>query len=279
MAYPDRMLRPFRPANARPIRPGPCLARIAALGLALGSLRADSSATNAAGPAENPFKLISSRNAFGIRPPAPPPEETPPPPPPPPPSNVFLTGIARWGGKPTVYLQVNPQGSNTPNFLELEEGGAQDDIKVLEINEKAETVRIVNAGQEVILNFKDNGLKAAAAPAPQPGVAIPNRAPSAPNLPTPLPAANPGAGPTVIGRGGQLQSSPVGQAPVPIVPTVAPVYSGGNVSLPATGLAPGTEQPLRRSGVVGGAPISSRARTLPPPPPLPIDPALIPPSQ
>ncbi|MFM8360407.1 MAG: hypothetical protein ACKOET_17800, partial [Verrucomicrobiota bacterium] len=143
------MLRPFRPVNARPLRTRPCLAAVAALGLALGNVQADTSTTNAAGPVENPFKLISSRNAFGIRPPAPPPENTPPPPPPPPPSNVFLTGIARWGGKPTVYLQVNHQGNNTPNYLELEEGGAQDDIQVLEINEKAETVRIVNAGQEV----------------------------------------------------------------------------------------------------------------------------------
>lgn len=289
MAYPADMLRPRNPGNVCPARPWPGLPAALLIGAIFQGLQADTSITNAAGPAENPFKLISARNAFGIRPPAPPPENTPPPPPPPPPSNVFLTGLARWDGRKTVYLQVNAQGNAAPTFLELEEGAGQDDIKVLEINEKAETVRILNAGQEVSLNFKDNGLKAAAPAPAQPGVAIPGRPPGAPGLPTPLPATtsaaphSPGAGPTVIGRGGQVQANPGIQPPNAITPTVAPVYSGANVNIPATAISPGVdasggmrEVPTRRPGVVGGPPASTRTRTLPPPPPLPIDPSLIP---
>lgn len=80
-----------------------------------------------------------------------------------------------------------------------------------------------------------------------------------------------------------MQANPGFQPPNAITPTVAPVYSGANVNLPATAISPGVdvgagmrEVPTRRSGVVGGPPASTRTRTLPPPPPLPIDPSLIP---
>jgi len=116
--------------------------------------------------AENPYKAIPVRNAFGIRPPPPP---APPPPPPiqtpaAPPSNVSLTGFAVVRGVKKVYLQVTTPGK-LPVYIDLEENEMREDIKVVEINAKKEYAKILNSGQEVTLNFKENGLKTAA-PAP-----------------------------------------------------------------------------------------------------------------
>jgi hypothetical protein len=147
----------------------------------------------------NPFRIIPARNAFGIKDPPPPPppvQEAPPPPPPPPPANVTLTGFSLWKGRKKVYLQITPPGGKNPVYRDLEEGSEQDDIRILAIDEKNETVQILNAGQEFTLNFKENGAKPSPTPGGAPG-AIPN-----PVTTAVVNTAAGRSGPVVIGRGG-----------------------------------------------------------------------------
>lgn len=230
----------------------------------------------------NPFRLISARNAFGIKDPPPPPAPVvdTPPPPPPTPSNVTLTGFSLWQGRKKVYLQISAPGSKAPSYRDMEEGDVQDDIEILGIDEKNETARIRNAGQEFTLNFKENGAKPSGG-TPQPGV------PGAPGVPGSIPApvttgvvnANRGGGPTVIGRGGVTETTePVGGMAAPAtgvgaaasgVPASGGIYptlpsrrvrsDGGVNPTPSTApvIQPGQER------IING-------RVIPAPPPLPV---------
>ena len=230
-------------------------------------------------------RKISGRNAFGLQDPVPPAPITPPPaplPPPPPKSNVQVTGFSRWGGKRSVYLMVARPDSKAPKYYTLEEGSEQADIKVLRIDEQNETVVIVNTGVEETLNFKDNGAKAApsATPIPNaPGGGNPG-APGSGNAPTPVVNRYVGgggtgggaSGPTVIGRGGVVDS-PAASAPAasvspPSLPlnnavNVVPHPQGdGSMTLPVVGSGPG-----------GNVPAPKRIFNIPPPPlppPLPL---------
>ncbi len=181
----------------------------------------------------NPFRIIPARNAFGIKDPPPPPppvEEAPPPPPPPPPANVTLTGFSLWKGRKKVYLQVTTPGSKNPIYRDLEEGAEQDDIRILAIDEKNETVRILNAGQEFTLNFKENGAK----PSPTPGGA-PGAIPTPVNT-TVANASQGRGGPVVIGRGGVTDAN----------------YNGGLQASGIPGATMGT--PSQAAGALGTVP-------------------------
>ncbi len=232
-------------------------------------------------PPANPFRPISARNAFGIKEPAPPPPPVPETPsaPPPVPSNVTLTGFSLWQGRKKVYLQVSAPGSKAPAYRDMEEGDVQDDIEVLAIDEKRETARIRNAGQEFTLNFKENGAKGSASPAS-------GQPPGAPGvIPAPVTAglANPnlnrgGGGPTVIGRGGVSESPgamPVGTMPAQAIgdSSVAASASGSYPILPSRRQR--TEGPA--SSGAGSAPVITpgqerviNGRVIPAPPPVPV---------
>lgn len=151
----------------------------------------------------HPFRVIPSRNAFRIQPPPPPPlpvEEIPKTPPPPP-SNVTLTGFSVWKGRTKVYLQVATPGGKAPDYLTMEEGQTQNELQIVSIDPRNESVKVINAGQEMTLNFKEHGAKGTGTPPGQPGA--PNAIPAP--VATALAAnATPraGAGPTVIGKGG-----------------------------------------------------------------------------
>lgn len=261
---------------------------------------ADAPSTVAPAPATNhPFTIIPNRNAFRIQPPPPPPPpvEEIPKTQPPPPSNVTLTGFTVWKGKKQVYLQVASAAGKPSDYLTLGEDEAQGDIHVLEIDAKRETVKLSNAGQEVTLNFKDNGAKAVGSPSPAPG---------APNtIPSPVASAiaannarlmqggpGPGGGPTVIGRGGVTgNDAAIGQAPgaIPLnggvaVPMSSPAFNstlpGYNSGIPNSG---GASIP-NNSITVGGQALESttaipmlpgqnriiNGRVIPAPPPLPV---------
>jgi hypothetical protein len=228
----------------------------------------------------NPFRLISARNAFGIKEPvvAPPPPPEVPPTPPPVPSNVTLTGFSLWQGRKKVYLQIAAPGSKAPSYRDMEEGDIQDDIEILSIDEKNEVAKIRNAGQEFTLNFKEN--------APKASVGAPPMQPGTPGvIPSPVTAGvantgvirQPGGGPTVIGRGGVVEGGDGGMGG-------APNPNAGDVSglgAPAAGILPGLPTRRARAEAAAAAPNSApilqpgapriiNGRTIPAPPPVPV---------
>lgn len=158
--------------------------------------------------------VITNRNVFGLREPAPPPA---PPAPPAPKTTVKLTGILNILSSKRAVLVISEQGKQ-PVSKVLKEGDSEGSVEVLSIDEKEGIVKIKNDNQEVSLNFKDDGVKPPTA-APMPATPVPG----VPGQP-PVPGA-PG--------------SPVAQTP-------GVVYPGAQPGQP---LSPG--QPL---GTVGGVP-------------------------
>ncbi len=229
-------------------------------------------------PPANPFRPISVRNAFGIREPVLPPPPVPetPPLPPPVPSSVTLTGFSLWQGRKKVYLQIAAPGSKAPAYRDMEEGDVQDDIEILAIDEKHETARIRNAGQEFTLNFKENGAKGSATPVPgQPPGSIP--APVTAGLANPI--LNRGAsGPTVIGRGG------VSESPGAMTSGAVPMQAFADPSMATSSSGSYPVLPSRRqrtdgpgSSGAGSAPVIApgqerviSGRVIPAPPPVPV---------
>jgi hypothetical protein len=129
----------------------------------------------------NPYKVITDRNAFGLKSPAPPP--LPPAAPVEKPINIKLTGISRIGNVTRAHLMVeDPKQPGQQLFMNLADDPNKDNTKqgaveVLEINQAKETVRIRNGGNEVTLNFKDNGNTTKGPPNPVAGVMPPGGAP------------------------------------------------------------------------------------------------------
>jgi hypothetical protein len=119
------------------------------------------------------YQVIIDRNAFGLKPaPKISPIQTNQPPAP---VNIKLSGITRDFAGLKAWMVIPPQtgpGKNSnPQYLSIPEHEKQGDIEVLEINEKESTVKILNAGTPVELNFKENGLPTPAA-MPVPGIPI-----------------------------------------------------------------------------------------------------------
>ena len=160
-----------------------------------------------ADPPGQPYHGIVDRNVFGLKPPPPPPrpEDNQPPPP-----KVTLTGITTLLGKKlalmTMQLPAKPPAPAKEESYMLAEGEGQDELEVLQIDEKAGKVQVKNHGTPQTLDFVNNGAKlqmaslpAAAAPPPGFGKQIP------------VPGAvNPGmGGANIFGGGKQLPTRPV----------------------------------------------------------------------
>lgn len=133
------------------------------------------------------YQVIIDRNAFGLKPA--PKISTVQTNQPPAPVNIKLSGITRdfAGLKAWMVIpaQTGPGKNANPQYLSIPEHEKQGDIEVLEINEKESTVKILNAGTPVELNFKENGLPTPAA-IPVPGVPInPHGIVPAPGTPPP----------------------------------------------------------------------------------------------
>lgn len=159
-------------------------------------------------PGDNPYHVVVERNAFGLNPPkvAPPVTNAPPAQK----SDVKFTGITvdRWSGKKAWLVVPPPPNNRTQNtqYLSMREQETQGDIQVLEIDDKENTVKIVNAGTTSVLNFNENGITTPIAAAMPGSPLVPHGAPGAlptpgvlptPGLPTPgiVPAlTTPGAG-------------------------------------------------------------------------------------
>jgi hypothetical protein len=222
----------------------------------------------------NPYRRLTLRNAFAIKPPPPPAPVLPPPAVTNPPVTlpIFVTGFSLLKGVKKVYLVVNRPGSKSPDYVTASEGEEFEGFQVIEINPRQESVRVLNAGNEVTLNFKDNGMKSVAGGA--------GTVPGGPSsIPAPRPSAGvgaAGAGPTIIGRGAGsagVTGSGANFAPEPVeVRGRGSVITGG-AAMDAT--APAGITPVQSGYVVpaGGfqnqpVPVP-RTRPAPPPPPLP----------
>jgi hypothetical protein len=162
----------------------------------------------------NPYQGIVDRNVFGLKDPPPPPrpEDNKPPP-----TKIILTGITTILGNKRALLKTPPTGGpakpGSPPPGEhsyiMTIGQKEDDIEILEIDEKANTVKVNNAGAIVTLNFDKDGQKSSvgsAAPGPglpppptglpqPPGMAAPAgfNPPSNPNFQRPIRTAAPGS--------------------------------------------------------------------------------------
>jgi len=135
-------------------------------------------------PGDNAYHVFVDRNPFGLKPPqavvqptnTPPPVKT----------DVKFTGITidRMGKK--AWLVVPPPPNNrtqNPQYLSMREQETQGDIQVLEIDDKENTVKIVNAGTPAVLTFKDNGYATPTMAAMPGNPLMPHGVPGA--LPTP----------------------------------------------------------------------------------------------
>lgn len=170
------------------------------------------------------YDVIVVRNPFGLKdpPPALGPEATNPPPVK---VDVKITGITAnpTGKKAWFMIPPQPGKSANPKYFSVAEGGKENDIEVLEINENAATVKILNAGVSVVLNFREHGL---AAPAT---LAVPGVAP-APGQGGRVPGVNPG----VPVSAAAYAPSAAGLAPAPMAQAVA--HAGAQ-----PGVQPGVE--------------------------------------
>lgn len=224
---------------------------------------------------ENPYRRLTLRNAFGIKPPPEPAPEVPVVVSNPPVSlPIFVTGFSLLKGVKKVYLVVNRPGSKAPEYFTAGEGEEFDGFQVLNIDPRKETVKVMNAGAEATLDFKNNGMKPVAN-ATVPGGPIPT--------PVPRPMAAPaggGAGATIIGgRGNSSGVITGGGGPQPILDAgpgsgAAEVRGRGSVITGGAADATASSPIAPVSGytpAAGASPVVPipRTRPAPPPPPLP----------
>ncbi len=203
------------------------------------ALRADAVTTGSPESQETPYQGIVERNVFSLRPPpAPPdPEATKPPPP-----KITLTGIITIGRKqalmktPPLPVKPGEQSKGEQSYI-LTEGARQGDIEVLEIDEKAGSVKVNNSGTVVTLTFEKDGpkLPASSGPVPPPGVPLPTGV-----IPPPMAAPQ---------QGGSVPSFPM-----PSRTLRAP--TSASLSLPTTAGTPGVSAPGVLSLTPGAQPVN-----------------------
>lgn len=136
-----------------------------------------------AAAADNPYQGIVERNVFGLKPPAPPPD---PEANKPPPAKIFLTGITTILGNKRALMKMTPPVTKPgeqpkEQAYTLAEGERDGGLEVLEIDEKAGTVKVNNYGTVATIDFESNGVKAAPGALPMPGMPPTMR----PGLPVP----------------------------------------------------------------------------------------------
>jgi hypothetical protein len=152
---------------------------------------------------ENPYIIVTNRNAFDLKP-IPPPAD-PNIPPPAPPTKITLQGITVLFGKKQVLLKIPapPEAGKPPKELPLimEEGDRQGTIEVLRIDPETRDVEFKDSGNLVKLNLKDFVTKTPGAPVgavPPPGPLVPGvPRPVVPGVPMPMPIATPTAAPSI----------------------------------------------------------------------------------
>jgi hypothetical protein len=163
--------------------------------------------------AGSPYQGIVDRNVFGLKPP-PNPEDSKPPPPPPP--SIKLQGITTILGNKRALMKIMMPGrpgvkAEEQSFI-LAEGQRDGEIEVLEIDDKAGTVKVNNFGTITNLNFKNNGVVIANTPAPgMPVPGMPGAPPGVGGGGIPPPPGPPGFSPSAAG--GYQRSIPMTRNP------------------------------------------------------------------
>ena len=140
---------------------------------------------------DNVYHVVVERNPFGLSPPkvALPPTNAVPAQK----MDVKFSGIFSKGSRKEALLVIPPppgKSDKSPQYLTLRENETQGDIQVLEIDDKENTVKIVNAGITAVLTFKDNGFTTPTAAAMPGNPLMPRGVPG--QLPTPGVLPNPG---------------------------------------------------------------------------------------
>jgi hypothetical protein len=210
--------------------------KISTCALAAGVLVADAPAV-VPDSAPGQYQSITERNVFGLRPP----------PTQPAPTNapaqlakITLTGITTILGDKRALMKVTPTdlkpGAAAKELsLILTEGQREDQIEVLQIDEKAGSVKVKNSGTVMLLTFEKDGAKLPAASVPG----------AVPNPPGPLPFAGAATNPYLPAASARRfpvrgQRSP---ATAPAAPGMTGSASAPQGGIPApTGLVPGITQ-------------------------------------
>lgn len=152
---------------------------------------------NSAESSDNPYQNIVDRNVFSLKPPPPPPDPTEVAKPTA--LKITLTGITTILGNKRVLMKTPPppgkpgEGPKTEQSYILTEGQREGDIEVLEIDDKAGSVKVNNAGTIQTLTFEKDGAKLPSTPAPVGVQGIPGQLPGQlqglpvnhPNFPAP----------------------------------------------------------------------------------------------
>ena len=119
--------------------------------LSVAVLTVDAHAAVVTGPG-HPYQRVVARNVFDLR--EPPKPEKPPPDPPP---GITLTGIITIGGNKRALLKwpatSKPGAAAKEQSYILTEGQREGDVVVLEIDERAGTVKVNNHGVVQIVGF------------------------------------------------------------------------------------------------------------------------------
>lgn len=196
-----------------------------------------------AGRTLSPYLTIVQRNPFGLQDPPPPPPPEPEPEPEVKASDLKLSGITTLlGGKHAMFV-LQESGKSEMVYSGLVKEGDTDPVitglKVVSIDEKAGAVRVVYGGDELLLDFKNNGLdlpKASVAAAARPGQPNPAVQAGRPGgLPANVPPP-PGTVPPNVRRVGNTSFSTGGaNTAVPSRSNRTAGRSGGSVLSPRGG--------------------------------------------
>jgi hypothetical protein len=206
-----------------------CLSRLTPVVLGLATV----TVTGLADTADNPYRVIPERNAFGLKSPTPVTNSAP---------EVVvktdlkLTGIAKVNGVKKAYLAtLDPENKASGQFryYEMKESRpndpyVRDGIEVLEIDEAKQTVKVRQGGSELVLDFEKHGFKPTAAPTPPQTPGRPGTVPPAPAPPpiTAAAAAGPVPAPVVISRGAPAPGPSGGTPIIPALPVSQDFFSG-----------------------------------------------------
>src|SRR5437867_6793929 len=192
-------------------------------------------------PGDDSYHVFVVRNAFGLRTYLPPVQQ--PTNPPAQKVDVKVTGITsdRSGKKASLVVPPPPNNrTQNPQYLSLREQETQGDIQVLEIDDKENTVKIVNAGTTSVLTFKENGYTAPTASAMPGNPLTPRGVPGVYPTPGGLPA--PGIVPAPMTPAPGIKTAGMTPTGIPVNDALAARYGLQNT---APGIAPVRTIPTR----------------------------------